>query len=247
MTLLPIARPLRAPDARAWQTLLFLLGGLRDHGADDAALVPGLHLRHGLPHPGAGLGAGRVRPGAGAASVSRGAVAIAAGGDRLLRRGPRPRPGGPVLQPPLHRSRPLPPGRRAEGRPTPSPASSTTSGSGSPARARSSSASTASTAPTSTTTSSTSASAGRTAPTAWPTHLPAVPPPDQRRRIRLPDHEPVHEDAPGRLLVPGLRLGEERPGAGTDHRRAEDITPQPDYVFKVKGKLDPAGCGAKKS
>ena len=59
MTLLPIARPLRAPDARAWQTLLFLIGGLRDHGADDAALVPGLHRRHGLPHPGAGLGAGR--------------------------------------------------------------------------------------------------------------------------------------------------------------------------------------------
>ena len=84
MVLLPIARPLRAPDRRAWQTLLFLTGGLRDHGADDAALVPGLHRRHDLPHPGPGLGAGGARAGARRAARSAAAVVAARGGAVLL-------------------------------------------------------------------------------------------------------------------------------------------------------------------
>ena len=54
------ARQARLADAA------LLSRGLRDHGADDAALVPGLHRRHDLHHPGAGLGAGGAGPGAGA-------------------------------------------------------------------------------------------------------------------------------------------------------------------------------------
>ena len=61
LVLLPIARPLRAPDSRAWRTLIFLSVCLRGHRADHAALVRRLHRRHDLPHPGAGLGAGRAR------------------------------------------------------------------------------------------------------------------------------------------------------------------------------------------
>ena len=72
--------------------------------------------------------------------------------------------------------------------------------------------------------------------------LPAVPPPDQCRRLRLPDHQPVHRglcDAPYWYPVyawvkddPALKLLIAEP----------EITPEPDYVFKVNGKLDPAGC-----
>ena len=146
MTLLPIARPLRAPDKRAWQTLLFLTGDLRDHGVDDAALVSGLHRRHRLPHPGAGLGAGRARAAARARVGEPRRGRRRRGGGVAARGGARPSPGGPVRRPPLHEDDPLPPGRRAARRPTNSPTASTTSGSASPARARSSSASTASTA-----------------------------------------------------------------------------------------------------
>ena len=196
--------------------------GLRDHGADDAALVPGLHRRHGLPHPGAGLGAGGARPAARrAAGQPRPVVAAAARGGPAAGGGARPRAGGPVRRPPLHRSRRSSSRTAGRRRPTRSPAASTTSGSGSPARARSSSASTASTAPTSTTTSSTSACPGPHGAYRLADQLPPVPPPDQRRRLRLPDHQPVHAGRARRALpVPDLRLGENRPGAEADHRRA---------------------------
>ena len=46
--------------------------GLRDHGADDAALVHQLHRRHDLPHPLPGLGAGGAVAGADAAGASAG-------------------------------------------------------------------------------------------------------------------------------------------------------------------------------
>ena len=220
MTLLPIARPLRAPDARARQTLLFLLGGLRDHRADDAALVPGLHLRHDLPHPLPGLGAGRPRPAARAQRrVSRGQVAVGprrrAACWRSSSAAPRRSSTSSTTTPKSTTSSRT----AARRRPTGSPAASTTSGSGSPAPARSSSASTATTARTSTTTSSTSASPGDERHLPPGDDLPAVPPPDQRRRLRLPDPQPVHDGRARPVPAPGLRLGQERPGGGADHRR----------------------------
>ena len=89
---------------------------LRDHRAEHAEVVPELPRRHGLPHPGAGLGARRARVparrGAGRPGRDR-------RGDRRRaprRDRPRPRPGGPVLRRPLHEPEALPPGRRpAEG------------------------------------------------------------------------------------------------------------------------------------
>ena len=85
LVLLPIARPLRAPDRRAWQTLLFLIAVYAITVLTHAALVPGLHRRHDLPHPGAGLGAGGPRAAARSRrSVSRAVVAGAAGAVLLL-------------------------------------------------------------------------------------------------------------------------------------------------------------------
>ncbi len=86
---------------------------LRHLGADDAALVPGLHRRHRLPHPGAGLGADRVDEIARAAGDRPGGRHRGGRGDRPARGRPRPRPGGSVLQAPLHENDPLPAGRRA--------------------------------------------------------------------------------------------------------------------------------------
>ena len=243
MVLLPIARPLRAPDRARLADAALPHRGLRDHGADHAALVPGLHRRHDLPHPGPGLGAGR--PGAAARArrvVSRGA------GRRRRRRGgaargrPRPRPGGPVrttttTPKPTTSSR-----TAARSRPTPSPASSTTSGSGSPARARSSSASTASTAPTSTTTSSTSACRGRDGAYRLATSCAQF-----RRRINAGDYDYLiisqfTQDSPDAPYWYPIYAWIKNDPALEQVIEEPDITPEPDYVFKVKGKLDPAGC-----
>ena len=103
MALLPIARPLRAPDRRAWQTLLFLTAVYAITVLTTPRWYPGyivgtIFLTLALVWAPAGLGAGARRGRASAAAV----VAAA------RRRGPaaggraRPRPGGPVRRPPLH-------------------------------------------------------------------------------------------------------------------------------------------------
>ena len=212
--------------------------GLRDHGADHAALVSRLHRRHGLPHPGAGLGAVGAEP-----------VARAAGGQpRLRRRGRRracccspscsaaPRRSSTTTS--TTRARPRSCRTAVRARPTPSPATGTGRGSGSPARARSSSASTASTAPTSTTTSSTSAPQGPDG-----TYRLATSCHQFRRLINEGDYDfliisKCTQDSPEAEYWypiyawlksdPALELVIEEP----------EITPEPDYVFKVKGKLD---------
>ena len=112
MTLLPIARPLRAPDSRAWQTLLFLLGVYAITVLTTPRWYPGyivgtIFLTLALVWAPAALGLLRGRR-----RVSRGHVAVAAGGGAAARRGPRPRPGGPVLRPALHAHDPVPAGRR---------------------------------------------------------------------------------------------------------------------------------------
>src|ERR1700710_2494435 len=59
-----------------------------------------------------------------------------------------------------------------------------------------------------------------------PPHLPGLSPPDQRRRLRLPDHQRIPPGLPERrILVPDLPLGEGRPGAEAGHRRAQDRAP----------------------
>ena len=202
------ARPARLADAA------LLDRGLRDHGADDAALVPGLHRRHDLPHPGAGLGAGRA---------GRWARARGAGQPRAW----SPRAAACVLLLAVvlgraqevqyadhHYTKSTPSSAKAGRRkPTTSPAASTTSGSGSPAPARSSSASTASTAADLDNYVQYIGVPGPHGTYRLATTCHAVPPPDQRRRLRLPDHQPVHRRTrrDGRILVPDLRLGKNDP------------------------------------
>jgi hypothetical protein len=84
MTLLPIARPLRAPDSRAWQTLLFLLGVYAITVLTTPRWYPGyivgtVFLTLALVWAPAALGLLRGRR-----VVSRAYVAIAAGGVLLL-------------------------------------------------------------------------------------------------------------------------------------------------------------------
>ena len=196
LTLLPIARPLRAPDSARLADAALPHRRLRDHGADDAALVPGLHRRHGLPHPGPGLGAGRrsalaarARRGSAAAVVA--AVAARCCCSRSSSAAPR-RSSTPTTTTPKPTTSSRTAGRR---RPTTSPASQHDkrigiAGSGEiffgqygfygddldnyvqyigvP---------------------------GPHGAYRLATSCRAVPPPDQRRRLRLPDHQPVH---PGR-------------------------------------------------
>ena len=165
MAMLPLARPIRAPDRRAWQTLLFLTGVFAITvlttprwftgylvGTVFLTLLPGLGAGGAL----AGADAGEGQP---PGDRRRGRGAGAAGGR------PRPRAAGPVRRPALRQPGPVPRRRRAEGSLRTTPRSCTTSGSGSSAPARSSSASTGSTATTPPTTSNTSASKARTAPT----------------------------------------------------------------------------------
>ena len=168
LTLLPIARPLRAPDSRAWQTLLFLTGVYAITVLTTPRWYPGyivgtVFLTLALVWAPAALAccaaARLVEPRHRCAGRGRVILLLAV----VLGRAQE------VQYYKHHYTAhdPLPAGRRAAGglRLRPQPAA--TSGSASPARARSSSASTASTARTSTTTSSTSASRGRTAPIAW--------------------------------------------------------------------------------
>ncbi len=81
--------------------------------ADHAALVSGLHRRHRVHHPGAGLGADRVRVGTGAWGDQPGSGRGRGGGDPAAGGGAGARAAGPVLRPPLHAYDALPPGRRA--------------------------------------------------------------------------------------------------------------------------------------
>ena len=165
LTLLPIARPLRAPDSRAWQTLIFLTVVYAITVLTTPRWYPGyivgtIFLTLALVWAPAGLGLMRARGrgDAGARRDRRGGIlllAVVLGRaqevqyyeNHYTRVTPFLQEGGP--QRGLHLR----------------PRTSTTNGSGSPARARSTSASTGSTAPTSTTTSSTSGSRARAAST----------------------------------------------------------------------------------
>ncbi|MEX2106532.1 MAG: hypothetical protein WD810_06500 [Solirubrobacterales bacterium] len=84
MVLLPIARPLRAPDRRAWQTLLFLVAVYAITVLATPRWYPGfivgtLFLTLALVWAPAALGLGRVR-----GEVSRGMVALIGGAVLLL-------------------------------------------------------------------------------------------------------------------------------------------------------------------
>jgi hypothetical protein len=84
MTLLPVARPLRAPDARAWRTLLFLVGVyaitvLTTPRWYPSYIVGTIFLTLALVWAPAGLGLARVRR-----QASRGMVAAAAAAIVLL-------------------------------------------------------------------------------------------------------------------------------------------------------------------
>jgi hypothetical protein len=84
MTLLPLARPLRAPDSRAWQTLLFLTGVYAITVLTTPRWYPGyivgtIFLTLVLVWAPAGLSLGRARR-----SVSRAVVVAALGGIVLL-------------------------------------------------------------------------------------------------------------------------------------------------------------------
>jgi hypothetical protein len=84
MTLLPIARPLRAPDSRAWQTLLFLTGVYAITVLTTPRWYPGyivgtVFLTLALVWMPAALGLGRARR-----QIGRGAIAALAGGVLLL-------------------------------------------------------------------------------------------------------------------------------------------------------------------
>jgi hypothetical protein len=84
MTLLPLARPLRAPDKRAWQTLLFLTAVYAITVLTTPRWYPGyifgtIFLTFALVWVPAALGLGRVR-----GQVSRGVVAAVGAGVLLL-------------------------------------------------------------------------------------------------------------------------------------------------------------------
>ena len=79
MVMLPIARPLRAPGPARLADAVVPRRGLLDHRADDAEVVPDLHPRHDLHHPGAGLGAGGARRWGARAGCCRGGSWRAAG------------------------------------------------------------------------------------------------------------------------------------------------------------------------
>ncbi len=84
LVLLPIARPLRAPDRRAWQTLLFLTGVYAITVLTTPRWYPGfivgtIFLTLALVWAPAGLGLGRSR-----GQVSRGMVAVLGGAVLLL-------------------------------------------------------------------------------------------------------------------------------------------------------------------
>ncbi|HEX7245253.1 MAG TPA: hypothetical protein VF245_06790 [Solirubrobacterales bacterium] len=84
LTMVPIARPLRAPDSRAWQTLLFFTGVYAITVLTTPRWYPGyivgtVFLTLAFVWAPAGLAMGRSR-----GSVGRGAVALVAGGIVLL-------------------------------------------------------------------------------------------------------------------------------------------------------------------
>ena len=211
LVLLPIARPLRAPDTPRLADAALPHRRLRDHRADDAALVPGLHRRHRLPHPGPGLGAGRPRAVACAGARSPAAIVASSPAAWSCWRWCSDAPRRSSTTTTTTRVRPVPAGRRAAGglriRPALDDKRIGIAGSGEiffgqygfyganldnyvqyigvP---------------------------GRDGHLPAGDQLPAVPPPDQRRRLRLPDRQPVH---PGlarlALLVSDLCLAENAP------------------------------------
>ncbi len=167
MTLLPIARPLRAPDSRARLTLYFLVAVYAITVLTTPRWYPGyivgtVFLTLALVWAPSALALLRGRRRLPAAPTSRRqpeACCCSPSCSAGPRRSSTTTSTTPARLPSCRTAAPA--------RPTPSPVNDTGRGSGSPARVRSSSASTASTEPTSTTTSSTSAPTGPTAPTGW--------------------------------------------------------------------------------
>ena len=241
LTLLPIARPLRVPDARAWKTLAFLtlvyaVTVLATPRWFTQYFFGAVFLTLALVWVPAGLGLGRAR-----GMLSRRRRHRRRGGDPRCRGRPRARAAGPVRRAALHQRRPLPRLRWADPRLRIRP------GPRRPAdrdhrqqpdhlrpvrllrqrhlqrsrvhrRTR----------------------AARRQPPA--DHLSRVPPRDQRRRLRLPDPEPGDPGlAPGRLLVPGLRLDQEQPGA-RDRRRGERGVPAARLRLQGQRQARPDGC-----
>ena len=208
LVMLPIARPLAGARPPRLADAALPDRGVRDHGAGDAALVPGLHRRHDLPHPGAGLAAGRVELAAGR-GADRPRRDRRCGGCGAAGRGrPRARPAGPVRREALHEDEAVPPGRRTAGGLSHSPTASTTGGS---AIAGSGEIFFGQYGYYGADLSNRVQYIGVPGPDGehrLADDLPRVPPPGQRRRLRLPGHEPGHPGlARRRLLVPGPAPG----------------------------------------
>ena len=111
LTLVPIARPLRAPDSRAWQTLLFLVGVFAITVLTTPRWYPDyivgtVFLTLALVWAPAALGLLRGRRLVGRGVCRRGGRCRPAARCR-----PRPRSGGPVLQAALPTDHSVPPGR----------------------------------------------------------------------------------------------------------------------------------------
>ena len=124
LALLPIARPLRAPDRRAWQTLLFLAGVYAITVLTTPRWYPGfivgtIFITLALVWAPAGLGLGRARGQVSRGDGRRGRRRGAAAGG-----GARAGAGGPVRRPPLHEIDPLPAAKAGRRKPTISPAAS---------------------------------------------------------------------------------------------------------------------------
>ncbi len=124
LVLLPIARPLRAPDRRAWQTLLFLTAVYAITVLTTPRWYPGFIVGTIFLTLALGLGAGR--PGSGTLAAQRQPRRGCRRGERrgAARGRARPRSGGAIRRSPLHAKRITSSRTAARSRLTHSPASS---------------------------------------------------------------------------------------------------------------------------
>ena len=244
MVLLPVARPLRAPGWARLEDALIPHRDLRDHGADHAALGARLHPRHGLPHPGAGLGAGGAGDGALAAARSAASWSPA-------RRSPCC-----FFAVVLGRAQQV---QYAEHHYT---KTTLFLGEGGPQKAYAFAQRKKDTKIGIIGSSEiifgqygfygNDASndveyigvRGAARLQSLARRLQHLPPPDQRRRLRIPDHQRSHPGLAGaEYWYPIYRWIKDDPALELVIAEPT-IVPQPDYVFKVNGELDPAGCTA---